>query len=211
MWSANDQDRVYQPGLGRCGREWACSCTRWPASSECESRGRSADCARNRLIAASSNSYGAKASAGMPSNARAASVQRCGDVDRVPRQAAPDQGGDLGAEVKEDLNGRPRTLRVRLWDSEPLVGAPECRRRTYEKCAGDRRQGITVGRADHYDSTLPGQTLDLPPGLGDGSFCLRLTVDPFDLLRGDGRGRQHIRDRGPDQWRQVERDRSLSY
>lgn len=69
-----------------------------------------------------------------------------------------------------------------LRDSEPLKGAPLRHRRSYEECARDRRQGIDVGWADRYDATLPGQRLPLPPGFADGSYCLRLEVDPFDLL-----------------------------
>lgn len=96
-----------------------------------------------------------------------------------------------------------------LRDSEPLVGAVERHRRTYEKCARDRRQGISVGWADRYDASLPGQTLDLPPGLGNGSFCLRLTADPFGLLResdeDDNTSAIVVRITG----RVVERDRTL--
>jgi hypothetical protein len=69
-----------------------------------------------------------------------------------------------------------------LRDSEPLKGAAQRHRRTYEECARNRRQGISVGWADRYDATLAGQRLALPPGLPDGPYCLRLEVDPFDLL-----------------------------
>lgn len=70
-----------------------------------------------------------------------------------------------------------------LRDSEPLEEATVRHRRTYPDCARDRRQGITVGWADRYDAETPGQRLVLPPGLGNGVFCLRLEVDPFDLLQ----------------------------
>jgi hypothetical protein len=70
-----------------------------------------------------------------------------------------------------------------LRDSEPLKGAAEQHRRSYEECARNRRQGISVGWADRYDATLAGQRLPLPPGFANGRYCLRLEVDPFDLLR----------------------------
>lgn len=69
-----------------------------------------------------------------------------------------------------------------LRDSEPLRQAGARHRRSYEECARDRRQGISVGWADRYDATLAGQRLPLPPGLADGVYCFRLEVDPFGLL-----------------------------
>lgn len=69
-----------------------------------------------------------------------------------------------------------------LRDSEPFADAEIRHRRTYGECARDRRQGLTVGWADRYDSELDGQRLVLPAGLGNGRFCLRLEVDPFGLL-----------------------------
>lgn len=69
-----------------------------------------------------------------------------------------------------------------LRDSEPLRGAAERHRRMYEDCARNRIQGISVGWADRYDATLSGQRLPLPTGFADGVYCLRLEVDPFDLL-----------------------------
>ena len=69
-----------------------------------------------------------------------------------------------------------------LRDSEPHRTASERHRRTYWDCARDRRQGISVGWADRYDATLAGQRLPLPTGFADGRYCLRLEVDPFDLL-----------------------------
>lgn len=69
-----------------------------------------------------------------------------------------------------------------LRDSERLADATIRHRRTYGECARDRRQGMTVGWADRYDSTLDGQRLALPGDLGNGRFCLRLEVDPFGLL-----------------------------
>jgi hypothetical protein len=69
-----------------------------------------------------------------------------------------------------------------LRDSEPLKGASVRHRRTYDECARNRRQGISIGWADRYDATLPGQRMPLPAGFTDGRYCLRLEVDPFDLL-----------------------------
>jgi hypothetical protein len=69
-----------------------------------------------------------------------------------------------------------------LRDSEPLWEASARHRRTYKECARNRRQGISVGWADRYDASLAGQRLPLPPGFADGRYCLRLEVDPFDLL-----------------------------
>ncbi|MGH8895014.1 MAG: lysyl oxidase family protein [Actinomycetes bacterium] len=70
-----------------------------------------------------------------------------------------------------------------LRDSEPLKGASERHRRTYAECARNRRQGISVGWADRYDASLAGQRLALPRGFIDDVYCLRIEVDPFDLLR----------------------------
>ena len=69
----------------------------------------------------------------------------------------------------------------RLRDGE---GAPK----QYRECARDRRQGISTGWTDLYDNTLDGQTLRLPPGVGDGDYCLRLRADPFDLFRESDEG-----------------------
>ena len=69
-----------------------------------------------------------------------------------------------------------------LRDSERRAGAVDRDRRSYPSCARNRRQGITVGWADRYDASLPGQRLELPAGLRDGPYCLRLTADPFDQL-----------------------------
>ena len=69
-----------------------------------------------------------------------------------------------------------------LRDSERNPAALERDRKAYPDCARDRKQGISVGWADRYDATLPGQRLVLPPGLADGRYCLRLTADPRDQL-----------------------------
>jgi len=69
-----------------------------------------------------------------------------------------------------------------LRDSERLRGATERDPRAYEKCSRNRRQGISVGWADRYDASLPGQALPLPSDLRDGNYCLRLRADPFEQL-----------------------------
>ena len=43
-------------------------------------------------------------------------------------------------------------------------------------------QGLSVGRMDVYEPALPGQELDIE-GLPDGSYFLRVTIDPEDRLR----------------------------
>lgn len=68
-------------------------------------------------------------------------------------------------------------------DSRRLPGerwedAPE----TYGECERDQIQGITAGWGDVYESELDGQALPLPDDLADGTYCLQLTADPFDLL-----------------------------
>jgi hypothetical protein len=71
-------------------------------------------------------------------------------------------------------------------DSRPLPTqarrAPGAKR-TYGDCARDRRQGLSIGWYDHYRATLPGQSLTLPGGLPDGTYCLHTEADPNGLLR----------------------------
>jgi hypothetical protein len=97
-----------------------------------------------------------------------------------------------------------------LRDSERLRGAVDRDLRAHADCARNRPQGISVGWADRYDASLPGQTLELPPSLRDGSYCLRLTADPFDQFveteEGDNSSAIVVRIDG----RTVERDRTLS-
>ncbi len=71
-----------------------------------------------------------------------------------------------------------------LRDNErvPGVQAPARDGDGYGKCARDRIQGISVGWADVYDASLPGQELELPRGMPDGVYCLRIDADPLDLL-----------------------------
>ena len=68
-----------------------------------------------------------------------------------------------------------------LRDSDRVPGV-DGRPQVYEACARDRIQGISPGWGDLYDRDLDGQTLALPAGLADGSYCLRMTADPFDYF-----------------------------
>ena len=52
----------------------------------------------------------------------------------------------------------------------------------YGACSRYAPQGISIGWADVYQSYLAGQALALPPRMGDGLYCLRVTVDPKDQL-----------------------------
>ena len=51
----------------------------------------------------------------------------------------------------------------------------------YENCTQDSTSGLSIGWADYYGSTLPGQELDVR-GLADGRYCLRTEADPTDRL-----------------------------
>lgn len=53
----------------------------------------------------------------------------------------------------------------------------------YGGCERHTPQGISIGWADVYDSTLAGQSLPLANRLANGVYCLRITVDPRDQLR----------------------------
>jgi hypothetical protein len=52
----------------------------------------------------------------------------------------------------------------------------------YGNCTQDSVTGLSIGWADYYGSTLPGQELDVR-GLPDGRYCLRNAADPVDRLR----------------------------
>jgi hypothetical protein len=52
----------------------------------------------------------------------------------------------------------------------------------YGNCTQDSVTGLSIGWADYYGSTLPGQELDVR-GLPDGRYCLRNEADPGDRLR----------------------------
>jgi Lysyl oxidase len=51
----------------------------------------------------------------------------------------------------------------------------------YGDCTQDSITGLSIGWADYYSSTLPGQELDIR-GLPDGRYCLRNEADPTDRL-----------------------------
>ena len=51
----------------------------------------------------------------------------------------------------------------------------------YGECTQDSVTGLSIGWADYYGSTLPGQELDIR-GLPDGRYCLRNEADPGGRL-----------------------------
>lgn len=53
----------------------------------------------------------------------------------------------------------------------------------YGRCSRHSPQGISVGWVDVYESFLAGQAIRLRPRMGDGLYCLHITVDPLDALR----------------------------
>ena len=57
----------------------------------------------------------------------------------------------------------------------------------YGNCTQDSVTGLSIGWADYYGSTLPGQELDVR-GLPDGRYCLRNEADPVDRLRESDEG-----------------------
>lgn len=63
---------------------------------------------------------------------------------------------------------------------EDMQGLEIPDRRQYGDC-GWRRQGISVGWVDTYDSDTPGQAMDVSD-LPDGLYALRSTVDPDGIL-----------------------------
>jgi hypothetical protein len=83
--------------------------------------------------------------------------------------------GETAAIVSEDK------VSFCLRDSRRLSGFDLPRR--YGDCARDRVQGISAGWVDLYRSSLPGQALELPPGLPDGVYCLHIAADPLDLIQ----------------------------
>ena len=60
-----------------------------------------------------------------------------------------------------------------------LPGSPSAPH--YGACTQDSVTGLSIGWADYYGSTLPGQELDIR-GLPDGRYCLRNEADPADRL-----------------------------
>src|SRR5262249_42350899 len=43
-------------------------------------------------------------------------------------------------------------------------------------------RGLSIGAVDEYDQTDPGQSINLPPGMPDGTYWLRAMADPFGYL-----------------------------
>lgn len=70
-----------------------------------------------------------------------------------------------------------------LRDSRKLPGAGGPARERYDDCDRSSVQGISTGWGDVYKWDLDGQALPLPNNLPDGSYCLTLTADPFNLWR----------------------------
>ena len=62
----------------------------------------------------------------------------------------------------------------------PILGQP--RESYYDFCGASHPQGISVGWADVYDSSLPGQFVPLR-GVSDGVYCLEIATDPSNRLR----------------------------
>jgi hypothetical protein len=52
----------------------------------------------------------------------------------------------------------------------------------YGNCSRRSPQGISIGWVDVYPSYLAGQAITLPPRMGDGLYCLQITVDPRNQL-----------------------------
>ncbi len=61
----------------------------------------------------------------------------------------------------------------------PLPGQPDLQH--YVSCEEDDTEGISVGWADIYDSSLAGQEIDIT-GLPDGDYCLAVEADPSNLI-----------------------------
>jgi lysyl oxidase len=71
----------------------------------------------------------------------------------------------------------------------------------YGNCTQDSVTGLSIGWADYYGWTLPGQELNVR-GLGDGRYCLRNEADPGDRLDESDEGNNGrstlVRIKGPD-------------
>ncbi len=64
----------------------------------------------------------------------------------------------------------------------------------YGACSQNAPMGVSIGWADVYQSYLDGQSLDLPPRLRNGRYCLRIRVDPTNLLK-EGDERDNVSER----------------
>jgi hypothetical protein len=51
----------------------------------------------------------------------------------------------------------------------------------FRSCTADKEQGISVGWADQYGATTPGQSIDITE-VADGYYCYMSTADPANLL-----------------------------
>jgi hypothetical protein len=74
---------------------------------------------------------------------------------------------------------------------DPRAGTPESAHYPFgsssrQGCDQTATQGLSVGWADAYPFSLPGQQLDVT-GLRRGRYCLSSLVDPLDLLAEDDR------------------------
>ena len=73
-----------------------------------------------------------------------------------------------------------------LSDTSPfdlgLPGAPAMGHYAFTSCQADATEGISVGWRDIYESSLPGQRIDIE-GVPHGAYCVAVTSDPDNLLR----------------------------
>jgi hypothetical protein len=95
--------------------------------------------------------------------------------DATARYALTTPGSDVAVATQDKVSFCVR-------DSGPLRRGSGARP-TYGRCTRDRPQGLSVGWYDVYRATLPGQALDLPAGLPDGTYCLQTQADPLALLQ----------------------------
>ncbi len=76
---------------------------------------------------------------------------------------------------------RHRKVSFCLRDSRQV--RPDAGRAFYGACSRDRRQGVTIGWGDLYQSFLPGQSVRLPARARAGTYCLWQQADPLGVLR----------------------------
>lgn len=70
---------------------------------------------------------------------------------------------------------------VAFFSDPPLPGTPPTR--YYGSCDSlTEPQGISIGWYDSYGANLPGQQIDLNPGLPAGNYCLRSEFDPNHIF-----------------------------
>jgi hypothetical protein len=95
--------------------------------------------------------------------------------DAMARYALHQPSSDRPIEASDKVSFCLRDSRR----APPLETYPQ----RYRGCTRDSVQGISVGWADVYRPSLPGQELPLPDDLADGTFCLLTEADPDRLLR----------------------------